>query len=95
MGALATKFELTWRMRLCGQNYTTLVLVDNLGRRWGWAINAAEYGWTAHVGDWGQAQTINRPPLPDCIEQTLKQMQTLEEAKAWIEQEIANMWGER
>ena len=87
MGLQAAAHTLTWQTELTEAGYTALTLVDQEGRRWGWAVNAGA-GWMAHVGSWGQST------LPIKIDETLKATSSTTEAKDWIETQLAEQWHE-
>ncbi len=90
MGLLANLYELKWVMGLAEGGYSCWELHDEHGRRWGWAVNAAPTGWTAHLGDWGQAQALGLAPVQ--IEQQIRHCATSTEARSWIEDEVAAEW---
>jgi hypothetical protein len=90
MTAMTVLHELSWKMKLGAQGYTCFELVDGFHRRWGWVINAGYTGWTAHVGDYGQAAMIGMKPPP--VNQDIENFTDLQDAKDWVEQEIADGW---
>lgn len=102
MTRLATEHELVWAMRLCSRGYTVHELVETDtsdalgelagGRRWGWIVNAAAFGWTAHVGSWGQATDIGQPEPP--VDEAIEHFDDAATAQAWVEQSIADQWRE-
>ena len=95
MGALKHYHRLEWRMYLGDRGCTCFELTDIHDVRWGWIINAAglDNGWTAHVGDFGQARDIgcDSPPVEDQCEHILE----LDQAKLWVEETIARAWMKR
>ena len=103
MTVLAIDYDLVWVMRLSAQGYTVheLVETDTVdalvdvagGRRWGWIVNAALSGWTAHIGSWGRATGMGMPEPP--VDKELKHHPDLATAKSWVEQTIADQWRQR
>jgi hypothetical protein len=105
MTKLRTTVSLRWEMHLSDEGYTCHELRElappgEAARRWGWIVNAAAPAdgvdqWLAHVGDWGQAALVDRPPpLPDEYE-NLESFAWIADAKAWVEQQVAIAWKER
>lgn len=91
MGLLEKESVLTWELGLNRSlGLVTATLEDEAGRRWGWVVNAASSGWSAHTGDWGQAIEVNMAPPPVNEQHSIHG--TLAEAKAWVEEEIAASW---
>lgn len=89
MTALRVDHTCIWVMNLSDSGYATWELQETDGRRrWGWTINAGASGWVAHVGEWGRA--VGVAPLP--LFEELKSVDTLAEAKTWIEETIAHQW---
>ena len=92
MGLIRPAHQLSWNMKLGEGGYTCFELLDGHGRRWGWAVNAAASGWTAHVGDWGQAEDVGMPRPP--VGQEIGSFDQAADAKAWIEELVAVAWKE-
>lgn len=85
MGALTHMHALQWTVFLSAEGYATFELRSGEGRRFGWIINAATTGWTAHRGSWDGS------PFDWCDEE-LASFDGITEAKAWVEDGIATTW---
>lgn len=81
---------LTWEMQMCEAGYTCHQLRDTKGVRWGWIINAGGEGWTAHVGDWGQASSVGQKS-PGLLE-VLHHFDRVGDGKNWVEEMVAKSW---
>lgn len=91
MGKLLTVVELEWKMHLTEHGYTCYELIDTANsRRWGWIINAGEYGWTAHVGAWTGDDGME-VPVPDAM-LSFKHNDAAHLAKQWVEDMIVKWW---
>lgn len=90
MGALRMVHELRWRLKLCAGGYACHELVDELGVRWAWVINAGGSQWDAHLGTWGQARELCQPDPP--VGESIGSFRAIEDAKAWVEEGVASAW---
>lgn len=95
VGYIRPIFVLVWKMRLLETGHTCFELREDVpegeaSRRWGWIINAADTGWTAHVGDWGQGEMVGRAQVP--VPQEVKTFPNATVAKDWIEKTISDYW---
>lgn len=90
MGAIPRVHVLIWAMELLEDGYTCWTLAEPSGRRWGWVISSTAAGWAAHVGNWGQAQSLGLPGVP--VDEELEHRDTAAAGRSWVEENLARQW---